>query len=377
MTRINTNLIYNPNNPAPTMAQGLQSIAGGMQNIKQARLADIAQQQSVLKLQQAQEQAERQQGFRQDFQDMGYTPGVSDPRELTDLYAEHFPMQVAQQEMQNQMKAGDPYAERKLLLREQAEVRRGEQFGLNKVKAKLYEKRINQAEKRGDFTMAAKLRDEIFREKKYLSDEEDRKWKNDFQFRKGERDYGIRQNELVGQVPSIIRGNYRGRASTENPTGQDLTPENVKTLTTATEGASKILDNTNQLLTLIDKYGLEKLPTSEQARMKTLIGNIALQYKGKDFANLGVLTGPDLDILMSVTGDPTSFSALSSDIQGQKLRQFKSGLISGYNKTLISRGFDPIDPEVLGGMGNAVAPSKLSDDDKAVADSVWNKRRGK
>lgn len=300
------------------------------------------------------EQERREGAFRQDFQDMGYQSGLSNPMEIQDLYAEHFPMEVARQQMKR-----DPNEERRirlqeerlaqgadrLVLQESAEQRKQKYAPLN---FQLKQKSIDSAIKGRKFSQASKLIDQQMVMTRHNQTIEDQEWERNYKLTRSEFEYGKKQEQLLGEIPNIVAKNYIGGSSVG---GKNLTPENVKTLTSGTEGASRILNNTDKLMVMIDKHGLEQLPGAEREQMKTLIGSIALQYKSKEFANLGVLTGDDLKILLSVTGDPTSFTALTADIQKQKLGEFREILINGYNKALLTRGFNPIDADELSSMG--------------------------
>ena len=340
---------------------GFQGYQQGSQFSNQMQMQDIARQNAMMKQQELQRQLAQQQAFRQDFQDMGYQQGVSDPREIQDLYTEHFPMQVAEQQMRA---LSDPYAQQKIQLRQQAEERRLQQLGLNQQKVDLSGQRIEAlnkklalAEKLGSAKLMKETRDEIFREKKLQADEADRKWKNDWQMNKSEYEYEKKQEQLKGQVPALLQENYRGTALSGSDMAQDLTPQAVKEVTAATEGVSKILRSTDKLIDMVGDNGLQFLPGKEKARMETLLSDMALTYKGEEFAGLGVLTGPDLDILLKIMGDPTTLSATTADIQRVKLEEFRNMLLAGYNKKLDSRGFNPITPEQINSIGGPGQPS--------------------
>lgn len=342
----------------PTLAEGAGSLVQGLQNYKNMQMQDIARQNALAQQQDMERKRRQQQAFTQDFKDMGYQQGVSDPREIQDLYAEHFPMKHAEMQMKQQM-SQDPYAMQRLALQQQRLQQGQERLGLQQsaeqrrstyapLNFKLKQKQIDSAIKGRNFNQAAKLEDQRIAMLSHNQSLEDEQWERDYKTNKSEFEYKRKQEQLLGEIPNIVAKNYIGGS---NVGGKNLTPENVKTITAGTEGASKILDNTDKLMDLLNKHGLEQLPGAEREQMKTLIGNIALQYKSKEFANLGVLTGPDLDILLSVTGDPTSFTALTADIQKQKLGQFREGLINGYNKALLTRGFNPVNPDELSSMG--------------------------
>jgi hypothetical protein len=218
------------------------------------------------------------------------------------------------------------------------------------------------AEKMGNIKEAKAYRDEIFREKKLILDEEERDWNREWSRNKTPYEYGQKQTQLKGQIPSVVRDNYRGTLAEGAQGAQDLTPQAVKDITGASEGASKILRSTNKIIDMVNDEGLALLPGKRKAKMETLISDMALTYKGVDFAGLGVLTGPDLDILLNIMGNPTSFAGLTADIQNEKLNEFRDLLISGYNKKLDTRGFNPITPEQISGFGGTKV--QLSKEDK-------------
>jgi len=102
---------------------------------------------------------------------------------------------------------------------------------------------------------------------------------------------------------------------------------------------------------MVKDKGLEVLPGADRAKMKTLLSDMALTYKGAEFAGLGVLQQADLEILLNIMGDPTEMSGLTADIQTAKLNEFRNMLLAGYDKKLDARGFDPITPEQILGVG--------------------------
>jgi len=319
-------------------------------------------------------QRDKERAFERDFIDMGYTQGVSNPAEISDLYSEHFPLEFAKMQMKQQYGgSADPYALEKLKLRQDAEGRRAGQqalesqkIGISKDRVQLLEEKQKFYEKMGNAKLSKEVRDELFREKKYQADEQDRSWKNEWSKNKTTYEYAQKQVQLAGQIPSGIRGNYRGTIVGGGENSQDLTPLAVKEIVGATEGVSKILRSTDKLYEMVGKNGLQVLPGKEKAKMETLLSDMALTYKGEDFAGLGVLTGPDLDILLNIMGDPTKLSGMSAEIQKTKLNEFREMLIDGYNKKLDSRGFNPVDANSIKSIGGNKAV--LSAEDEALID---------
>jgi hypothetical protein len=217
------------------------------------------------------------------------------------------------------------------------------------------DKQYNLAVKNQDWKQATKILDNNFRERNLFEQQTRREQTEKWRREKSPFEYAQLQGQLKGQMPSILQGAYRGTSS-EAADGQDLTGETVKKLTAATEGVSQLLSNTDELLGMIEEHGLEYAPSQTQAKMKTILSNITLQYKGEEFAGLGVLAGPDMEILLEATGNPTQFSLLSAADQMAKMKQFRKGLIEGYNKKLMSRGFDTVDIGKLQSMGNVAGP---------------------
>ena len=234
---------------------------------------------------------------------------------------------------------------------------------------KLSAKKVKQSIKAQNWKEASELLTRNLKERELAERIKDReqteKWRKD----KSPYEYSQKQSQLKGQMPNILQKSYKG-SSSESIDGQDLTDESVKRLTSATEGASQLLSNTEQLMALVREHGLEYAPSEAQARMKTILSNISLQYKGEDFAKLGVLAGPDMEILLEATGNPTKFSLLSAEEQLAKMDQFRKGLIEGYNKKLINRGFDPVDIIELQSLGNISDPKYTKG---TVAKSVASK----
>ena len=343
---------------------GMQGYQQGSQFANQMSMQDLARQRAVDQQQEMERKRRRDEQFRTGVQ-TAYQQQDIEPRPMNevmgDLYAQSYPKQFAEM----QMKAlSDPYAAQKMQLRQQAEDRRSEQLGLNREKVGLsgqrienLRKKLSLAQKLGNARLEKNTRDEIFREKKLIADEADRQWKNEWQMNKLPYEYAEKQTQLSGQVPSALRDSYRGTIASGSENAQDLTPLAVKEVTSATEGVSKILRSTDKLIDMVDKNGLEFLLGEGKAKMETLLADMALTYKGEAFAGLGVLTGPDLDILLDVMGNPTKLAATTADIQKAKLNEFREMLLAGYDKKLDARGFNPVSPNQIKSVGGSDSSS--------------------
>ena len=75
----------------------------------------------------------------------------------------------------------------------------------------------------------------------------------------------------------------------------------------------------------LDQWSLKKQAFNPDARAKmgTKYNNMMLQ--AKEAYNLGVLNGPDFDILQSVVTDPTSFrgALISNDVLGEQAKELR------------------------------------------------------
>jgi len=228
---------------APSMAQSMSGLGQafgrlGAQN-RQNELNILQDEQNQIKLdnmrrkqKEEDDRIAREDAFRQEIQSDPWT--YDTPEKVQELYREHFPMQSASQQLKQMGRGVDPYAAEKIKLRQDAEARRFQELGLKGEKLEVSKGRLTNltnklklANKMGDAKLAKQTRDEIFRQKKLILDEEDRDWKNNWTMNKTPYEYAQKQTQLIGQVPAAIRGNYRGTlANTDNaPTSQDITPE--------------------------------------------------------------------------------------------------------------------------------------------------------
>lgn len=104
------------------------------------------------------------------------------------------------------------------------------------------------------------------------------------------------------------------------------------------------LDSLNSTFDKLDeaigKYGTRLAPGKENAILGTLITNAQLQLK--EAQKLGVLNGPDLQLMVKQLGDPTS---IRGALQGpealqMKLKQAKALLNKQYKLSAANAGFD-------------------------------------
>lgn len=122
------------------------------------------------------------------------------------------------------------------------------------------------------------------------------------------------------------------------PESRPQLPE-VSKFRTATVTAKNIGRMVDELLPLVNTYGIEKLPGETKAKMKSKMRE--LQLAMKEYANLGVLNGPDMMILADQIGDPTSGIWYPGRVGGilETLKEVKDSAGRGIDLTARSMGY--------------------------------------
>lgn len=132
----------------------------------------------------------------------------------------------------------------------------------------------------------------------------------------------------------------------------EKTVEELRAGKTTLDSLNSTIDKLDQA---IGKYGTQLLPGKENALLGTLVTDAQLQMK--EAQKLGVLNGPDLQLMVKQLGDPTS---IRGSIQGPealqiKLKQVKALLNKRYKTSAANAGFDVsgipdfADPEIKTG----------------------------
>ena len=78
----------------------------------------------------------------------------------------------------------------------------------------------------------------------------------------------------------------------------------------ATAEANNLVKSLTRLKELVKNHGPYEYGGEAGAEMKSLVRDIQLQSKGPAMYQLGVLAGPDMEILEDITSDPESFSSM-------------------------------------------------------------------
>lgn len=117
----------------------------------------------------------------------------------------------------------------------------------------------------------------------------------------------------------------------------EKTVEELRSQKTTVDLMNSTID---KLDSAIGKYGTRLLPGEENALMGSLITD--LQLRAKEFQKLGVLNGPDLQLMIKQFGDPTSVKGklLGPEALKVKLKQMKALINNGFKQTAVNAGFD-------------------------------------
>lgn len=99
----------------------------------------------------------------------------------------------------------------------------------------------------------------------------------------------------------------------------------------ATADASQLTSKLNRLRELVNKYGSFEWGGEAGQEMSSLATEIQLLSKSPSMYSLGVLTGPDLEILKKITADPSDMSSLFTRDSTRKA-QINAQLASIENK---------------------------------------------
>jgi len=321
MAQIDTSIYGRP----MSASQGLASLAGGFQSIKDSKMQDLAIQQREIALQQLKDKQARDAQFRQDYQDMGYTPGMSDPRELQDLYRDSFPMEVAKQQMKQSqnplaMMKYEQSQERLDLQRKEAE-RRLKAEGRKTEKdafmkdyktksLKLREKGYDRGIQEFERTMAEKIRDQDWDESKIARE----------------------QVQLQGKInPAIQKYKMPGKV---------LDQIEVRRINEGTGATGNLLALTGDLTSQINKYGLQKVKGANKARMESSVRAIATSLNNPMFVNSGVMSEGELKNLKEMVGDPTDWLTFTEGEAKSRMESLQKFIQSKYVNSLNAYGID-------------------------------------
>lgn len=126
--------------------------------------------------------------------------------------------------------------------------------------------------------------------------------REELEFKKGKtkEEFGFAQEKLINQLPEFVQGKLID--------GRVLTQKKVDYITELNSNAPAVFNISNSIIDELDKGGIASLPDVRKAALQTELRQLQAILKSEKFINLGVLTGPDLDFLDDITGDPTRFT---------------------------------------------------------------------
>jgi hypothetical protein len=127
-----------------------------------------------------------------------------------------------------------------------------------------------------------------------------------------------------------------------------VTPATAEKLRGAQADTRAMANSVDELMALYHQYGNKVLPGAVRARMGSLATNLQLTAKGPNMYGLGVIAGPDMDLLNAVISNPTKKDATIADFFSgggdaaesmERLRVFREQLGSKIHTALSTRGF--------------------------------------
>lgn len=123
-----------------------------------------------------------------------------------------------------------------------------------------------------------------------------------------------------------------------------LKPEVADKLREAVADTVTLEDNVRTLAALVRKHGISGFPGNVREQMRGLLTDIQLGLKGPAQYQLGVLAGPDMELLTAVTGDPTKLDAFVKggvETAASKLEGVASRARARAENKLSMRGYHP------------------------------------
>lgn len=146
--------------------------------------------------------------------------------------------------------------------------------------------------------------------------------------------------------------------------GFKVKPEVAEKLRGAQADTETMKEGLDELMALYRKHGNEVVPGGTRARMSSLVTHLQFTAKGPTQFGLGVIAGPDMDLLNAVIPNPTKKDATLADFFGggtefsesmERLRVMREQIDKRLHNAIVKRGYDP---EKKGG-GAAPASGKV------------------
>jgi hypothetical protein len=128
----------------------------------------------------------------------------------------------------------------------------------------------------------------------------------------------------------------------------EVTPGVAERLREAQGQTRTMVKNVDDLTALYQRYGNKVLPGAARARMEAIARHLQLKSKGKTMFELGVIAGPDMDLLNSVVPVPTGKQATIADFFSgggdtsetmERLRVMREQLGDNLHNSISTRGY--------------------------------------
>jgi hypothetical protein len=180
--------------------------------------------------------------------------------------------------------------------------------------------------------------------------------------------------QMGGKPPPGYRWAGDGRLEAIPGGPGDKLPEAQQKQVIGTQNLSNAI---TEYRSALKSFGpLDALKPDQRARLGTVYNNMLLQ--AKEAYNLGVLNGPDYEILQSVVTDPRTLKgAVTSKAALDKQASELDRIMGGIAKTSGNRRPQDGAPAVAAGAAPAKAAGAFSDPDKEARYQAWKAQQGR
>lgn len=375
MTGINTNIIYNPNRPNASLAQGLGSLAQGFESRRRNQAAEIQLQNAQIKQRQLSDMMERDETFQQDLYDMGDVPF----EEKMDLYREIKPYEAFEDQRKMNLRSagrgagtiwsgvsGRPGV---LYNKVTGEYKQdtGIQEYIDPLKQAEYDRKLaKDASQKDQFQQKQSLDFRKFVLQGDKSAEQIRQFeldqvmdekKLDFQLNKNDINFRFKQEKQLERLPDNIKNTFNKDRS--------VYEKDIDKVIKLNDSFGVMSDKLNNITNVIVDEGtfLESKGVGETAvRAKSAIESAVVKYN-RDVAELGALAGSDLSMLRGIIPDPTAWKAMTYNAWKKTMDDLQSGLRQQYKRVLNNSGFN-------------VTGKELGTGTPSVKDSITEEQEG-
>lgn len=122
--------------------------------------------------------------------------------------------------------------------------------------------------------------------------------------------------------------------------GMATDPQLAKDFIQKVKPAEATIQKVKDLLAFSEGKSYTKISPEDRARMSTMLTDLQLDLKSESAYALGVLTGPDMDLLNQITGNPNSFNPLINS--QSRLKELIKISQKKFDSKVKSYGFEPV-----------------------------------